>query len=54
MRRQVQVVGGDQRGDAARFDQRGRRVEDVIGGLGVEIAARLVGKQDVRRIGDGA
>ena len=51
---EVQVVGGDQGGEAGRLDQRGEGPEHVVGGLGVEIAGRLVGEQDARAVGDRA
>jgi hypothetical protein len=41
----VQIVGGDEGGEAACPDQRCKRAEHMIGGLWVEIAGRLVGQQ---------
>jgi hypothetical protein len=39
-----------QRRHPAGLHQRRQGVEDVVGGLGVEVAGRLVGKQDARRV----
>ena len=43
---------GNQRPQSRRADKRHHRIEDVPGRVRVEIAGRLVGKQDARRIGD--
>ena len=50
----LHVVGGDHHGQAGRADQLRERVEHVVGGVRVEIAGRLVGQQEARRIGDRA
>src|SRR5579883_3548701 len=41
-RGEIEIMRRDQRGEAARLDQRGERREDMVGGLGIEIAGRLV------------
>ena len=48
---QFHVVGRDQHRDPRRPHQLHQRVEDVIGGLRVEVAGRLVRKQRPRRVG---
>ena len=53
-RRELHVVGGDQRREAGGAHQLRQRVEHMVGGARVEIAGRLVGQQDARRIGDRA
>ena len=42
-------MGGDQRGEAGLADHLQQHVEDPSGGLGVEVAGRLVGQQKARR-----
>ena len=51
---ELHVVGRDQRGEAGGAHELRQRVEHVVGGARVEIAGRLVGQQDARRIGDRA
>ena len=48
------IVGGDDHGEAGGAHELGQRLEHMLGGVRVEIAGRLVGKQDARRIGDRA
>ena len=50
----LQVVGGDDRGEARGAHELRERLKDVLGGARVEIAGRLVGEQDARRVGDRA
>ena len=50
----VHVVGRDDDGEPGGAHQLGQRVEHVLGGARVEIAGRLVGQQDARRVGDRA
>ncbi len=45
---------GDQRREAGLAHQRLQRVEDVARGFRIEVAGRLVGQKQQRRIGDGA
>ncbi len=45
---------GDERGEAGGAHKAGQHAEDMIGGLGVEVAGRLVGQKELRRIGEGA
>ena len=52
--RQVEVVGGDQRGHARRVDEMQQRIEHVLGGVRVEVAGRLVGKDEARGVGQRA
>ena len=47
-------MGGDDGGDARGAHQLSERAENVVGGADVEIAGRLVGEKDARRIGDRA
>ncbi len=51
---QFVVVRGDDGDDAGLADELQELLEDALGGLGVEIAGRLVGEQDQRGVGDGA
>ena len=51
---QFHVVGGDQHRDLRRLHQLHQRLEDVIGGVRIEVAGRLVRQQRPRRIGDRA
>lgn len=48
------IVGGNQRREARLAHQRLQRVEYIMRGLRIEIAGRLVGEQQERRVGDGA
>ncbi|MOA15409.1 hypothetical protein D3C78_1355650 [compost metagenome] len=48
------IVGGNQRREAGLAHQRLQRVEYIMRGLRIEIAGRLVGEQQERRVGDGA
>ena len=52
--RQVHVVGGDDGGEAGGPHELRQRAEHMLGGVRVEIAGRLVGQQDARRVGDRA
>ena len=54
LRGDVEIVGGDDGGKPGRAHQLPERAEHVIGGVDVEIAGRLVGEQDARRVGDRA
>ena len=55
MRRgELHVVGGDQGGEARGAHELRQRVEHMVGGVRIEIAGRLVGEQDARRVGDRA
>jgi hypothetical protein len=45
-------VGGDEGREAGRFDERREGSEDMVGGLGIEIAGRLISEQDARAAGD--
>jgi hypothetical protein len=49
---QVHIMRGNQRPQSRRADKRHHRIEDVPGRVRVEVAGRLIGKQDARRIGD--
>ena len=53
-RGEVRVMGGDQRGQALAAHRRQQFLEDQAGGADIEVAGRLVGQQDARRIGQGA
>ena len=48
------IVRGDDGGETGGAHQLIERAEDVVRGVDVEIAGRLVGEQDARRIGDRA
>src|SRR3974377_899631 len=50
---EIEVVRRDDGGKPRGLQELTQRVEDVVGGVLVEIAGRLVGKQDAWRIGDG-
>ncbi len=54
LRGNVEIVGGDNGGEARGAHQLPERGKDPVGGAGVEIAGRLVGEKDARRIGDRA
>ena len=53
-RGELHVVGGDHGGEARGAHELRQRLEHVLGGARIEIAGRLVGQQDARRIGDRA
>ena len=50
----IHIVGGDDDGEPGGAHQLRQRVEHVLGGVRVEIAGRLVGQQNPRRIGNRA
>ena len=54
MRRNVEVVGGDDGGDAGSAHQFAQRGKDPFGSADIEIAGGLVGQKNPRRVGDGA
>lgn len=49
-----QVVGGKQGGNTRCPHQGGERIKNIPGRIGIEIAGRLIQKQDPRRIGNGS
>ena len=51
---ELQVVGGDDGGEAGGAYQLGECVEHAVGGAQIEVSGWLVGKQNARRVGDGA
>ncbi len=53
-RRQLQVVGGDERGNAGGADEMHQRIEHVRGRVRVEVAGRLVGEDEARVVGQRA
>ena len=53
-RGEVQVVGRDERGEPRGAHDGDQRLEDVAGRVRVEVAGRLVGEQQARRVGDRA
>ena len=52
--RQLQVVGGDERGNAGGADEMHQRVEHMRGRVRVEVAGRLVGQDEARVVGERA
>src|SRR3546814_14186451 len=50
--RQIQIVGGDERTDARAADEAHQKVEHVFRGMLIEIAGRLVGQEELRRVGE--
>ena len=54
LRGDVEIVGGDDGGEARGAHQLAQRREHPLGCALIEIAGRLVGEQDARRIGDRA
>ena len=51
---EVEIVGGHHRSDAGLAYKLEKLLEHPLGGMWIEIAGRLVGKQDFWIIGDGA
>src|SRR3546814_10389472 len=51
---EIQVMGGDDGGEAAVAYQVEELGEDAVGGVGVEVAGRLVGQQDRGVVGEDA
>ena len=51
---EVHVVRRDQGGEPRGAHDRDQGLEDVAGGVRIEVAGRLVGEQKARRVGDGA
>ncbi len=49
---EIEVVGGDQRGDPLPPDQLDQLVEYELRSIGIEIAGRLVGEDQLRRVGE--
>ncbi len=52
LRREIKIVRCDDRGEAGRAHQLAQCLKHVLGGVHVEIAGRLVGKKNARRIGN--
>lgn len=51
---EIEIMRRDQRGEAGSTGKRDQRAEDMLGGMRVEIAGRLVRQQQPRAVGDGA
>ncbi len=49
---QFEIVGGDDGRQSRSTDKLRERIEHMVGRMRIEIAGRLVGQQDTRRIGD--